>query len=125
MRKNNHGTDQVNPGVRYPRPGPTLRRSLNVLALVVTVAIAIVLLLNVRGWRARLQSRLLRTENWPVIVSPPASFQPQVPPGFTVSILARGFTQPRWLAVATNGDVFVADCAAGEVVVLHNPGRQG
>jgi glucose/arabinose dehydrogenase len=68
---------------------------------------------------------VLRTDNWPVVVSPPANFQPQVPLGFKVSVFARGFTQPRWLAVAPSGDVFVADSAIGEVVVLHDPQRQG
>ena len=34
-------------------------------------------------------------------------------------MFARGFAQPRWMAVAPDGDIFVADSAAGEVVVLH------
>jgi glucose/arabinose dehydrogenase len=64
---------------------------------------------------------LLRTENQPVIVPPPANFRPQVPAGFKVSILAAGFEGPRWLALAPNSDLFVADSAAEEVVVLHSP----
>jgi len=40
-----------------------------------------------------------------------------------VSVFARGFDQPRWLAVAPNGDVFVAESAAGKVIVLSD--RQG
>ena len=36
-----------------------------------------------------------------------------------MSVFARGFDQPRWLAIAPNGDVFVADSAAGEVIVVH------
>ncbi|MFZ0760884.1 MAG: sorbosone dehydrogenase family protein [Candidatus Sulfotelmatobacter sp.] len=82
-------------------------------------------LLNVGGWRARILARLFRVDNWPVVVSPPPDFQPQVPPGFRVSVFARGFTEPRWLAVAPNGDVFVADSAAGAVVVLHDSQGQG
>jgi glucose/arabinose dehydrogenase len=78
-------------------------------------------LLNVGGWRARILARLLRTDNQPVVVQLPASFQPQVPPGFKASVLASGFEEPRWLAVAPNGDVFVADSAAGKIVVLHSP----
>jgi hypothetical protein len=61
----------------------------------------------------------------PRVVSPPANFQPQVPAGFKVSVFARGFAEPRSLAVAPNGDVFVADSAAGEVVVLHDQQGQG
>jgi glucose/arabinose dehydrogenase len=42
-----------------------------------------------------------------------------------VSVFARGFEQPRWLAVAPNGDVFVADSAAGEVIVLGDRQAKG
>jgi len=76
------------------------------------------LVLNVGGWRARILARLLRVDNQPVVAAAPPNFQPKVPPGFKVSVFARGFVQPRWLAVAPNGDVFVADSAAGQVIVL-------
>lgn len=59
------------------------------------------------------------------MVSPPRSFQPEVPAGFKVSVFAKGFEQPRWLAIASNGDVFVADSAAGQIVVLHDPQQHG
>jgi len=85
----------------------------------------VIFLLNVGGWKTRIRARLFRTGNWPVVVSPPANFQPQVPPGFKASVFAKGFTQPRWLAVAPNGDVFVADSPIGEVVVLHDPQSRG
>lgn len=68
---------------------------------------------------------LLRVENHPVVIVPPANFQPQVPPGFKVSVFAAGFTEPRWLSVAPNGDVFVADSGAGVVLVLHDPEQTG
>jgi glucose/arabinose dehydrogenase len=42
-----------------------------------------------------------------------------------VTVFASGFVEPRWLAVAPNGDVFVADSAPGEVVVLHYRQGQG
>src|SRR5206468_4940830 len=45
-------------------------------------------------------------------------FTPQAPPGFTVSVFVRGLKEPRWLAVAPNGDVFVSDSSAGQVVVF-------
>lgn len=90
---------------------------------VVLIAIAVFMfaflaILNWRGYRTRLVARVLRTSNAPTVVSPPHGFQPQVPPGFRVSVLAAGFDQPRWLAVAPNGDVFVADSGAGKVIVL-------
>ena len=98
-----------------------LRRAL-VTCLSLVGGIAIFLgLLNVGGWRARILARLLRIDNYPVVVPLPTDFRPKVPLGFKVSILAKGFEQPRWLAVAPNGDVFVADSAVGRIIVLHAP----
>jgi glucose/arabinose dehydrogenase len=79
------------------------------------------LLLNVGGWRARILARLLRTDNEPIVVPLPANFQPQLPPGFKVSVLADALEGPRWLAVAPDGDVFVSDSPAGKILVLHQP----
>ena len=105
--------------------GSMLRRVLLGLTVTFFGVLAALFLLNVHGWRARLQARLLRVDNLPVIVPLPPNFQPRVPPGFKVSVLARGFEQPRWLAVAPNGDVFVADSGAGKVLVLADPQAPG
>ena len=43
---------------------------------------------------------------------------PQVPAGFTASLFAEGLENPRWLAVAPNGDVFLAEPDAGKVTLL-------
>jgi glucose/arabinose dehydrogenase len=94
-------------------------------AVVTSVALGLVLLLNVGGWRARVLARITRVENGPVVVTPPPKFQPAVPPGFTVSVFAKGFAGPRWLSVAPNGDVFVADSAAGAVIVLRGLSAEG
>jgi glucose/arabinose dehydrogenase len=102
--------------------GPMLARRVSALA---AVFIIVFLLLNIGGWRARILARLRRSENWPVVVPPPSNFQPQVPPGFKVSVFARGFDEPRWLAVAPNGDIFLADSAAGQVIVLGDRQRRG
>lgn len=83
----------------------------------------LVLLLNIGGWRARILARLLRVNNSPVVLSLPPNFQPRVPPGFKVSVFAGGFQEPRWLAVAPNGDIFVADSGAGQVIVLEGRHR--
>jgi glucose/arabinose dehydrogenase len=107
-----------------PSQNPWPRR-FNVAATIAAIALAVFLLLNVAGWRALIFARLTGVNNWPVVVEPPANFQPRVPPGFKVSVFARGFTGPRWLAIAPNGDVFVADSAAGEIVVLHDSQKQG
>jgi glucose/arabinose dehydrogenase len=94
-------------------------RKLVTLLIIAAAVLAFLAVCNVAGWRARVLARLFRTENRPVIVTPPAGFQPDVPPGFKVSVFARGFSQPRWMAIAPDGDVFVSDSAAGKVVVLH------
>lgn len=99
-----------------------LRRLLeSIFVLLVTVIAfgSILAISNWHGWRARVIARLFRTDNDPIVVSPPSGFTPQVPAGFKVSVFAKGFSRPRWLAVAPNGDLFVADSGAGEVIVLH------
>ena len=95
------------------------------MVAIAAAALAIFLLLNVGGWGTLIQAKLFRIDNQPVVVPPPSNFQPQVPDGFKVSVFAKGFTGPRWLAVAPNGDVFLADSSAGEVVVLHDSQRKG
>jgi glucose/arabinose dehydrogenase len=105
--------------------GQTLRRVLIISTSFLLATIAILLLLNVRGWRALILARLMRVTNDPVVASAPPDFRPQVPPGFKVSVFASGFEVPRWLAVAPGGDIFVADSGAGKVIVLHDPKRRG
>jgi glucose/arabinose dehydrogenase len=56
---------------------------------------------------------------------PPKGFLPQVPQGFKINIFAEDFKQPRWLATAPNGDIFLADSAAGKVVILRDPQHTG
>ncbi len=98
-----------------------------VLGLAVTgfAIFAAILLPNVRGWRELILTRLLRVGNPPVVVEPPPGFLPRVPSGFEVSVFARGFEMPRWLATAPNGDVFVADSSAGSVLILRSNGVPG
>lgn len=49
----------------------------------------------------------------------------QVPSGFKVNVFADGFGQPRHLALAPNGDVFISDPGRGEIVVLTDANRDG
>ena len=100
-------------------------RKLGVATAAVTGLLTVFIALNPGGWRARILARVLRVENRPRIVSPPPTFQPRVPPGFNVSVFARGFEEPRWLAVAPDGDVFMADSAAGQVIVLADRQKTG
>ncbi len=61
----------------------------------------------------------------PSQVNPAPGFKPQAPAGFHVTVFARGFQEPRYLAVAPDGDVFLADPRAGEVIVLDDSGHGG
>jgi glucose/arabinose dehydrogenase len=63
--------------------------------------------------------------NGPGGVKPPAGFLPTVPEGFHISIFASNFKRPRWLTVAPNGDIFLADTGAGEIIVMRDPKNTG
>jgi glucose/arabinose dehydrogenase len=63
--------------------------------------------------------------NGPQGVKPPAGFLPTVPQGFHINIYASNFKKPRWLTVAPNGDIFLADNGAGEIVVMRDPKNTG
>ena len=52
------------------------------------------------------------------IVPIPAGAAPKVPAGFTASLFARDLAGPRTMAVAPNGDVFVAESGGGRIRVL-------
>jgi glucose/arabinose dehydrogenase len=56
---------------------------------------------------------------------PPKGFLPTVPQGFKINIFAADFKGPRWMVIAPNGDVFLADTAGGKVVVLRDPQHTG
>ena len=57
--------------------------------------------------------------NQSTTVPRPAGALPAVLPGFKIEIYASGFVNPRWMAVAPDGDVFLAEPAAGRVDILH------
>ena len=56
---------------------------------------------------------------------PPKGFLPTVPQGFKINVFAADFKGPRWMTLAPNGDVFLADTAAGKVVILRDPQHTG
>ncbi len=60
------------------------------------------------------------------VIGQPANAKLIVPKGFKVNVFAEGeFRYPRWMALAPNGDVFVADSRANSVVVLRDANKDG
>lgn len=60
------------------------------------------------------------------VVPQPANARLYVPKGFKVNVFAEGdFRYPRWMALAPNGDVFVADSRANSVIVLRDTNQDG
>ena len=57
-------------------------------------------------------------ENSSQVVPRPAGALPLVPKGFAISAYATGLSNPRWMAVAPNGDVFLAEPGAGKITLL-------
>ncbi len=60
--------------------------------------------------------------NAPGLVERPADAVPEVAPGFTAALVASGLSGPRDMALAPNGDIFVADSTANQIVVLRMAG---
>jgi len=60
------------------------------------------------------------------VIPQPANAKLMVPKGFKVNVFAEGdFRYPRWMALAPNGDVFVADSLANSVIVLRDTDKDG
>nr|MDQ3322909.1 sorbosone dehydrogenase family protein [Acidobacteriota bacterium] len=56
----------------------------------------------------------------------PANAKLSMPKGFKVNVFAQDdFKNPRWLALAPNGDVFVADSRANSIIVLRDKDKDG
>ena len=60
-------------------------------------------------------------DNSPRKEEPPEGFLPTVPPGFRINVFAADFKGPRWMAVAPNGDIFVAETGADQIDILRDP----
>lgn len=60
------------------------------------------------------------------VIPQPANAELRVPKGFKVNVFAEGdFVYPRWMALAPNGDVFVADSRANRIIVLRDKNKDG
>ena len=70
--------------------------------------------------------------NEPATIPRPAGTMPEVPKGFAVSVLADNLSSPRWMAVAPNGDIFLAEPggdykarSGGKITVLRDTNGDG
>ncbi len=63
--------------------------------------------------------------NGPSEAKPPAGFLPTAPAGFQVNIFAKDLKHPRFLAVAPNGDLFVAETGNSQILILRDPQHTG
>jgi glucose/arabinose dehydrogenase len=61
----------------------------------------------------------------PQIIDRPANATFQVPAGFTVNAFATGLSQPRWLAIGPNGDVFLAESRDNRIRLLRDTNQDG
>ena len=61
--------------------------------------------------------------NGPSDAQPPEGFLPTVPAGFQVSVFAKDLKRPRFMAVAPNGDIFLAETGTSQITILR-PARQ-
>jgi glucose/arabinose dehydrogenase len=58
-------------------------------------------------------------------IARPSGALPQVPKGFAVSLYADNLSNPRWMAVAPNGDVFITEPDANKITLLRDTKGSG
>ncbi len=60
------------------------------------------------------------------VVAQPKDAQLAMPKGFKINVFAEGdFDNPRWMTLAPNGDVFLADSRANSIIVLRDKNKDG
>lgn len=60
------------------------------------------------------------------LVAQPANATLKMPKGFKINVFAEGdFKNPRWMTLAPNGDVFVADSRANAIIILRDTNKDG
>jgi len=63
--------------------------------------------------------------NPPRLIPQPPGAKLNMPAGFAIETYAEGFQRPREMALAPNGDVFVSDSEAGQIIVLRDANGDG
>src|ERR1700721_1498871 len=64
-------------------------------------------------------------DNGPSVVPRPEGAWPIAPKGFKVELYAQGFTEPRLMRTAPNGDIFLADSHGDKIMVLRGVTADG
>src|SRR6202040_1815637 len=64
-------------------------------------------------------------DNGPSVVPRPEGAWPIAPAGFKVEVYGQGFTEPRLIRTAPNGDIFLADSHGDKIMVLRGVGADG
>lgn len=60
------------------------------------------------------------------VIDQPANATLKLPKGFKINVFAEGdFKYPRWMTLAPNGDVFVADSRANAIIILRDTNKDG
>ena len=60
------------------------------------------------------------------IVPMPADAKLYMPKGFKINVFGEGnFKNPRWMTLAPNGDIFVADSQANSIIILRDKNKDG
>src|SRR6266571_548089 len=63
--------------------------------------------------------------NPPHVTAPPPNARLHLPPGFNINVYASDLEDPRNMLLAPNGDVLVAEPAAGRITILRDANRDG
>ncbi len=60
------------------------------------------------------------------MIAQPKDAKLSMPKNFKINVFAEGgFTYPRWLTLAPNGDIFVADSRANSIIILRDANKDG
>ncbi len=60
------------------------------------------------------------------IIDQPPNANLKMPKGFKINVFAEGdFKNPRWMTLAPNGDVFLADSRANAIIILRDTNKDG
>ncbi len=117
------GFAQANPS-STPRPTPTPFPIAKSLPQIVEVERPVVRSVDPNKLPEPFHSESVRRPSR--VIPQPENAKLTVPKGFKINVYAEGdFVYPRWMALAPNGDVFVADSRANRIIVLRDTNKDG